>query len=159
MTLTEAQTIEQFIGLRDDLKLLALGAYIAELIEAVADEDSPNPQLLPLCLNALYALSEKLKSPEQVKAAFELRLMTISGFEPRLEPIAGHAGVSSTEDTLMLSEGAQSAAGYIINCDAKKLFSYKLSDEAQHELAIATESYLLTHLDRTFKTLDYYKRV
>jgi len=158
-TLTEAQTVEQFIGLRDDIKLLALGAYIAELIEAVADEDSPNPQLLPLCLNALYALSEKLKSPEQVKAAFELRLMTISGFEPRLESIAAHAGTSSAEGTLMLSDGAQSAAGYIINCEPKKLFSYKLSDEAQHELTLATESYLLTHLDRTFKTLDYYKRV
>jgi DNA repair protein RecO (recombination protein O) len=156
-TLTEAHAIEQFIGLRDGLELLALGAYIAELIEAVADEDSPSPQLLPLCLNALYALSEKLKPPDQVKAAFELRLMAISGFEPQLVNISSAKSGLPQEGTMKLSAGVKSAAEYIISCDAKKLFSFKLSDEAQRELSTATESYLLTHLDRTFKTLDYYK--
>jgi DNA repair protein RecO (recombination protein O) len=161
-TLNEAQTIEQFIGLRDDLKLLALGAYIAELTEAVADEDSPNPELLPLCLNALYALSEKIKTPEQVKAAFELRLMTISGFEPNIKKLETNISSNSyfsENGTLLLSDGVLNAADYIIKCDAKKLFSFKLSEEAQRELSAATESYLLIHLDREFKTLDYYKRV
>ena len=50
-TMTEARSVEQFLGLRDDIKLLSLGAYIAELTEAVSDEDSPNSELLPLCLN------------------------------------------------------------------------------------------------------------
>ena len=158
-TITEARSVEQFLGLRDDLKLLSLGSYIAELTEAVADEDSPNPALLPLCLNALYALSEKIKTPEYVKPAFELRLMTISGFEPLLR----HEGVpdgSSIEDgVIKLSAGACSAAEYIINCDAKKLFSFTLSDEALRELSKATENYLLTHLDRTFRTLDYYNKI
>jgi len=84
-TLTEARSIEQFIGLRDDIALLALGAYFAQLAEAVADEDCPNPELLPLCLNALFALSEKIKTPEFVKPAFELRLMAASGFAPLIE--------------------------------------------------------------------------
>jgi len=81
-TMTEARSVEQFIGLRDDIALLALGAYCAELTEAVADEDSPNPELLPLILNALFVLSEKIKAPEFVKPVFELRMMTIAGFEP-----------------------------------------------------------------------------
>ena len=159
-TLSEAQGIEQFIGLRDDLKLLSLGAYIAELTEAVADEDSPNPELLPLCLNSLYALSEKLKTPEYVKPAFELRLMSISGFKPILtETKNENALMTPEEGTLMLGAEALGAAGYILHCDAKKLFSFKLSHAALRELSIVTESYLLTHLDRTFKTLDYYHRV
>lgn len=157
-TMTEARTIEQFIGLRDDLKLLALGSYIAELTEAVADEDSPSPQLLPLCLNALYALSEKLKTPEYVKPALELRLMSISGFEPLLSPINKN-GNTMEEGTIQLSTGALSAAEYILSCDAKKLFSFTLSDESLRELSNATESYLLAHLDRSFRTLDYYRKV
>ena len=158
-TMTEARSVEQFIGLRDDLKLLSLGSYIAELTEAVADEDSPNPELLPLCLNALYALSEKIKTPEFVKPAFELRLMAISGFEPLLSH-AGETGIGSHEEgTMKLGTGALKAAEYILTSEAKKLFSFTLNDSALKELSKATETYLLTHLDRTFKTLDYYHRV
>jgi len=158
-TMTEARSVEQFIGLRDDLKLLALGSYIAELTEAVADEDSPNPELLPLCLNALYALSEKLKTPEYVKPAFELRLMAISGFEPMLSRENAASGNPHEDGVIELSAGALSAAEYIIGCDAKKLFSFELSSEALRELSTTTENYLLAHLDRTFRTLDYYKKL
>ena len=160
-TMTEARSVEQFSGLRDGLELLALGAYIAELTEAVADEDSPNQELLPLCLNALYALSEKLKTPEYVKPAFELRLMAISGFEPLLNhDDAGMADINSIEDgNLRLSAGALCAADYILSCDAKKLFSFSLSDEALKELSKTTEKYLLSHLDRPFRTLEYYHKV
>jgi len=158
-TMTEARSIEQFLGLRDDLKLLALGSYIAELTEAVADEDSPNTELLPLCLNTLYALSEKQKTPDFVKAAFELRLMAISGFEPVLIPPGSQNLTSSEEGTIKLGAGAYKAAEYVLNCNAKKLFSFKLNDPALRELGAATENYLLTHLDRTFRTLDYYHKV
>jgi len=158
-TLTEAEPIEQFLGLRDDLKLLALGSYIAELTEDISDEDSLNTQLLPLCLNTLYALSEKLKSPQIIKFAFELRLMAISGFEPVLEQMSEVKNTPHEEGTLRLTPPAYSIAKYILACDSKKLFSFKIDDKTQKELYIAVEEYLLTHLDRSFKTLDYYKKV
>jgi len=176
-TMTEARSVEQFIGLRDDITLLSLCAYLAELAEAVADEDSPNPELLPLCLNTLFALSEKLKAPEHVKPAFELRLMTVSGFEP----FVGHCAVCGGKDpdrafldltggTLrcdgcggqegaLLGRGALEAMRYIISCDSKKLFSYSLSEGSLKELTSAAEGYTLVHLDRSFRTLDYYKTV
>ena len=158
-TMTEARSVEQFIGLRDEIELISLGAYIAELTEAVADEDSPNPELLPLCLNSLYALSEKLKKPEYVKPAFELRLMAISGFEPLLGDKNEKSGGTLEEGVLNLTAAAKNAAEYIINCDAKKIFSFTLSSQALRELSKAAENYLLAHLDRQFKTLDYYHRV
>lgn len=165
-TLTEAQTIEQFQGLRDELPLISLGSYFAEVTEAIADEDSLNPELLPLCLNSLYALSEKLKPHELIKPAFELRLMAIAGYEPVLEELddsssscgSGISDSSRKEGTLLLSAGALRAAKYILSCSAKKLFSFILEDKALRELNLAAEEYLLTHLDRSFKTLDYYKK-
>jgi len=176
-TLTEARSVEQFIGLRDDLTLLSLGAYFAELIEAVSDEDSPNPELLPLCLNALYALSEKLRSPGFVKPAFELRLMASSGFAPLIEGCAV-CGMEEPDRSFLdfaggalrcdrcsddggsnLSRGALNALRYIVGCDAKRLFSFTLGDAALRELSAASEGYLLAHLDRNFRTLDYYKGI
>ena len=176
-TLTEARSVEQFIGLRDDLELLALGAYFAELVEAVSDEDSPNPELLPMCLNALFALSEKIKKPEQVKPSFELRLMAASGFAPLIEHCE-LCGAEEPETAFLdlyggtfrcrgcgvaegaeLGRGALNAARYIIGCEAKKIFSFSISDAALRELTVAAEGYLLAHLDRRFRTLDYYKGI
>ena len=79
-TVNEAATVEQF---------RALGSYIAELLEAVTNENVPEPGILQLGLNALYALANKLCPPKQVKAAFELRLMCLSGYRPELERCAG----------------------------------------------------------------------
>ena len=175
--LTEARSVEQFVGLRGDIVLLSLGSYFAELAEAAADEDCLNPELLPLCLNALYALSEGIKTPELVKPAFELRLMAGAGFAPLLSGCAV-CGVSEPERAVLdlaggtvccgvhapsggapLSQGALQAMRYVLGCDAKKLFSFSLGDAALRELHNAAESYLLLHLDRRFRTLDYYKSV
>jgi len=175
-TLTEARSIEQFIGLRSDLLFLALGAYFAELVEAAADEDSPNPQLLPLCLNSLFVLSEGVKKPEIVKPAFELRLMAASGFMPHIEycsfcgiqsPTRSYLDIAGgtlscskcSGDGVALSLGALEAIRYIISCDAKKLFSFSLGEDALRELNFAAEGYLLAHLDRRFRTLDYFKGI
>ena len=176
-TLNEARCIEQFIGLRSDIALLSLASYFAELAEAVADEDSPNPELLPLCLNALFALGEGLKQPEYVKPAFELRLMAIAGFEPLMDYCARceereprRAYLDAAGGTILcsgcsplggheLTLGALHAARYIIGCDSKKLYSFKLGDVALRELSAAAENYVLAHLDRKFRTLDYYNAV
>jgi DNA repair protein RecO (recombination protein O) len=179
-TLNEARSVQQFIGLRRDLPLIALGAYIAEIVEAVADEDSPNAELLPLCLNALYALSEGLKHPAYVKPAVELRLMAAAGYTPLISSCSicsktefNRAYLDKVGGTLRcelcpsddsekpspLSPGALQAARYIISCDSKKLFSFTIGEKALNELTSACEGYLLCQLDRRFGTLDFYNRV
>ena len=174
-TLTEARCIEQFIGLRESIQLLALGSYFAELIEAASDEDSQSPELLPLCLNALYGLSEGIKPPEVVKPAFEIRLMSAAGLTPLLDKCAvcgqeiscralldieggtvscyGCSGRSGVE----IGKDALSAMRYIAACEPKKLLSFSLSETALHELYRASEEYLLSQFDRRFRTLEYYK--
>ncbi len=56
-TINEAATVEQFSPLRRDLCKLSLGTYFAQAAEVVSQEDLPNPELLSLVLNCLYALS------------------------------------------------------------------------------------------------------
>lgn len=85
-TLNEASTREEFRGLRNDLEKLALGSYFAEVTEAVAEEGVPQPTLLSLILNCLYALDKWDKPPALVKAAFELRALCAAGYEPCWTP-------------------------------------------------------------------------
>ncbi|MDR2357936.1 MAG: DNA repair protein RecO [Oscillospiraceae bacterium] len=181
-TLTEAQGIEFFPGLCGDITLLALGTYFAELLETVSDEDSPVGGMLPLGLNALYVLSEGRRAPALVKAAFELRLMCLAGFAPSLDacPVCGSRDIAEPElditggtarcggcrarrdggDERPAELDAQSlqAARYITACGAKRVFSFELCAESLRRLSDATERYVLAHLGRSFRSLDYYKK-
>ena len=84
--LDAADTIELFDGLRQDLTALSLAAYFAELTEAVSDGSGGD--VLPLLLNALYALSALKKPPQLVKPAFQFRLMALAGYEPMADGCA-----------------------------------------------------------------------
>lgn len=181
-SLNEAETVEQFAGLRADLRLYALGSYIAELLEAVSDEDSPDARILSLGLNSLYALSNSLCDAEIVKAAFELRLMCLTGYEPALASCEVCGGTSIAKPVLDLSggavyckscaegaglydetepacEGSLSAMRYITEAPGGKIFSFSLDNAGgeRSRLGKLCESYVRVQLEREFKTLDYYK--
>ena len=86
--LDEASTIALFDGLRADLEKLSLASYFAEMAEAVTSEDLPSGEVLSLLLNSLYALDMLDRPNELVRAAFELRLLALSGYEPLLDDCA-----------------------------------------------------------------------
>ena len=174
-TIDEANAIQMFPELRTDIELLSLASYFAQVAEVLSQEDMPNPELLSLTLNALYALCRRLCTPELVKAAFELRAACLGGYTPELsgcavcgdpEPdrfdvrggILCCASCSAGEGLrLPVSPGSLAAMRYLVFCDAKRLFSFRLEGRAVKELCDLTETYLQTQLERGFYTLDFYK--
>ncbi len=175
-TVNEAHSIELFQGLRRDLGKLSLGTYFAQAAEVLSQEDLPNPELLSLVLNCLYALS-KLEKPENlVKAVFELRAASIAGYTPNL--FGCHSCGNQSADRFDLSEGHMEciscrtgsagirmpvspgtleAMRYIVYCDPKKLFAFEIGEDSLSQLSGITEAYLTTQLERGFSTLDFYK--
>lgn len=180
-TITEGRVIELFEGLRMDIEPLALGSYFAQILEAVADEDIPNPGILSLGLNALYLLSEGKKDMKIIKPAFELRLMCMAGFMPILDGccICGRHDVvnprfdlaggiircrdcksdDQLSETVPLCTGSLDAMRHITGCEEKKIFSFSLGDDGKKRLYRACERYVTAQLDRGFSTLDYYNSV
>ena len=73
--LAEAGTLELFDGVRQDIQRLALASYFAELTETVCQDALAAAEILPLLLNALFALGTLGKEPLVVKAAFVWRLL------------------------------------------------------------------------------------
>ncbi len=176
-TVNEAHAIELFASLRRDLQKLSLGTYFAQAAELLSQEDLPNPELLSLVLNSLYALS-KLDVPESlVKSVFELRGACIAGYAPDLygchkcgHPLPdrfdlsegrleceGCRDHSSDGIRMPVSHGALEAMHYITTCDSKKLFSFMAGEETLEQISGIAESYLSTQLERGFSTLDFYK--
>ena len=176
-TINEAHSIELFSSLRRNLTKLSLATYFAQVSEMLSQEDLPNPELLSLLLNSLYALCN-LKLPEaQIKAVFELRAACLSGYTPdlfgchicgnqdptRFDLRAGQLECencrSSESDGIRLpvTPAILEAMRYICLCDPKRLFSFTIGEETLLQLANLTEAYLATQLERGFSTLDFYK--
>lgn len=175
-TIHEAQSVELFQGLRRDLCRLSLGTYIAQTAEVLSQEDTPNPDLLSLALNCLYALDKLGKHELLVKAVFELRAASLAGYEPDLfgcnicgsqEPcyfdISGGVLLcekcreSAVGIRLPVSASVLEAMRYISYCSGKKLFSFEIGEESLLQLSGITESYLTVQLERGFSALDFYK--
>lgn len=176
-TINEAQSIELFHGLRQDLVKLSLASYFAQVAEAVSQEDLPSPELLSLVLNCLYALSRLSQPEDKVKAVFELRCACIAGYLPdlsgchscgrtsaelfdlsagRLE-CAECRGSESGGIRMPVSAGTLEAMRYIISCDPGRLLAFRIGEENLRQLESVTQGYLTTQLERDFSTLDFYK--
>lgn len=190
ISVREANLIESFFSLRDSIEGLALAGYVTEVLSEVGTAD-PEPELLRLALNSLYAISQGRHSLTKIKAAFEIRVATVLGFMPDItscslcdsregdfyfDIMAGAAMCrecyrrSERNDTplsdeheshiiYILTPPARVAFAYCIYSPQEKLLSFSIPDEDMHYLSRAAESYLLNHLERGFRTLDFYNEV
>ena len=174
-TLNELTVVEQFEGLRADIQSMALASYFADVLsfgeeEAAAEENS---ELLRLALNCLYALSSGKYPHSAVKAAFELRYLTVNGYAPDFD-FCHNCGEELEKGTAIaekgeiycenchapygtiLQEDAISSARHFTTCDLRKLLQVSLSAASAESLSQFSEKYLRACLERHFKTLDFY---
>jgi DNA repair protein RecO (recombination protein O) len=173
----EASTLLLFDGLRADLSRLALAFYFAELTEAVTAGEEAAPALLVHLLNGLYAL-DTLRKPEPLaKAAFELRALCLAGYEPLADGCAVCGAPDPAQPVLDVIQGVVRCRGcgtgegralplcpdslralrHILYGDPKRLYSFTLGDAPLRRLAAAAEAYVEAQLERTFRTLDFYR--
>ncbi len=181
----EATEIESFPNIRQELELTATALYMCEIAVFVCIENSDESEMLQLMLNTLYALDRGLKNRSVVKAAFELRTAAVIGFSPNLTECAycgrensepmyldvmdgvmhceecrrknnlenareGHTTILFTLDKPILE-----AMKRINYAEAKKYLSFELPKACEKTFCDYCEKYLLNHLERGFKTLDF----
>ena len=58
-----------------------------------------------------------------------------------------------------ISEGARAALEYSIHAPIEKIFSFMVSEEDMRLFSRAAEEYLLNQLERSFRSLEFYKEV
>jgi DNA repair protein RecO (recombination protein O) len=84
---TQAQTINSFLPLKDDLKRMSCGLYISELVDSFTEEDIENRNLFQLLLDTLDRLTQS-NNNDTVLRYFELHLLNYSGYRPQLRKCA-----------------------------------------------------------------------
>lgn len=168
----DAEPLQVFFEVRDQLDKLALAQYFCELAGVLAPAEEEAEEELRLLLNALHYLSVGTRSLPLIKAVTELRLLCRAGYMPavtqcaecgtgdctRFSPLRGvlyceqHGGT----DTLKLSAGALAALRHIVYAPFEKCFAFLLPEADAAMLGNAVERFLLAQLNRGFNTLDFY---
>lgn len=165
-----------FSPVLSDLDRLALAQYLCELAEEMTPPDSFSEGYLTLLLRAFHALSDHDRPAALIKAAAEMRILSISGFMPDLV-MCSECGAYETDLTwfmpatgtircgqcgpdgpaLPLSRGALTAMRHCVLTDMAQTFSFSLAEESLGQFAAAAERYTTTRLERSFTTLDFYR--
>lgn len=85
--ITQAETIDAFVGLRDDLDRLGRGLYCAELVERLMPERSEGAAVYALLKDALDRLAASQGADIAVRF-FEMHLLEQLGYRPALDSCA-----------------------------------------------------------------------
>ncbi len=177
-SVNNADLNQVFFGVREDITKLSLATYFAQLSGIVLPVEEPEEEALRLFLNCLHLL-EKDKLPQtQLKAIFELRLMTLCGFMPDLvgcagcgtyeavemyflpqsgEVLCGNCKGRAATPVFPLSRSVLQAMRHIIYSDFSKLFAFALAPESLEQLSLASERFVKAQVDTPLPTLDFYQ--
>jgi len=83
--LTQAELVDAYLGLREDLGRGAYANYVAELLDRfTADEDDDSGDVFLLLHQTLSRIAESA-DPRLAARYFELRLLDLTGFRPELQ--------------------------------------------------------------------------
>lgn len=101
-TVTQAETIDHFRSIREDLDRLAQATSMLEAVDQVAQEREANPRLYQMLVGALRALAARPTAPLLVPAFF-WKLLALEGSQPLLD----HCAKCGAHDDLVAFELGQ----------------------------------------------------
>jgi len=81
--ITQAETIDPYMGLRQDLQRVAFASYVVEVLDRFTYEEGQNVSIFHLLAETLSRL-ESQDNPETVVHYYEVRLLDLLGFRPQL---------------------------------------------------------------------------
>ena len=114
LVISQVETIDAHLGLQTDLDRLTLGSHMAESGEQLSTEGAENRDLFHLLRDSLgYAESADVATLPMLRLWHDVRLLTVSGWEPELFRCV-RTGVELTEGDHWWSalEGGVVAGGY-----------------------------------------------
>ncbi len=179
-TLNSAEPKYSFYGISSDLEALSLAAYFAEVLKDTATAEQESKGLIRFMSVSLYEIEKRRLPLSQIKAVFELRLAAMLGFAPDLRAcrecvcyeseemyldfsdstiICGNCAKGKAGDFERLTPSVLYAMRFIVYSPLEKIYRFSLPSVQLAKLSEICEKYLLGQLERSFRSLDYYKSI
>ena len=172
---TQAETVNAFRPLREDLKRTGYAHYVAELLDKFTAERDRNPPLFTLLLETLSRLCEEADL-ERVARYYELHLLTLAGYRPelfacvkcreRLRPVVNYfspadGGVlcprcgEGRDGAMPLSINALKVLRFFQTREYELCRRLRLSRGVRLEVESHLRRYILYHLERNLKSVEF----
>jgi DNA repair protein RecO (recombination protein O) len=173
--ITQAEMVEPFLSLREDLLRATYAYYIAELVDAFTAERDENRPLFDLLKDALGWLC--VASDLALAARYyELHLLGLVGYQPQLfvcggckkqlEPEASYLGAADGSvfcrkcgygrvGTMELSVNALKVLRFLQTRDWDTCRLLRLSPSSHAEVERTMNHYITYHLERRLKSVDF----
>jgi DNA repair protein RecO (recombination protein O) len=136
-TVTQAETIDRFVNVRSDLELLTRAVAMLEVIDQMALDREPNPELHRLLVGALRALDE-VGAP-LVVAGFNWKVLVSEGFAPMLDQCV-ECGATDPLVAFDIADGGMRCAdcrrGTPLSAEALDVIRQMLQGELNKALAL-----------------------
>jgi len=175
--LSSCEVIESNYEIRNDIEKLTYCSHILELITDNVQEGEPSEDILRLLLNTFYVIAKTNRSLELVTRVFELRFMSLLGYEPNVSSCIScnktdtekmyfdfdNSGlvcsecVSSKGRVVPLLSGTVKALRYIMYINPQKLYNFSLSEDSIKELGVISTRYIKEHIGKEYNKLDFLK--
>ena len=176
---TQAETIDPFLPLREDLLRTTYAYYFAELADAFTAERDENRPLYELLCEALGWLSTA-EEPPLVARYFELHLLSLVGYQPQLfvcpgckdllKPETNYFSVAEgnvfcrrcghdRRGTMELSVNALKVLRFLQTREWQVCRLLRLSQASHAEVERAMNRYITYHLERKLKSVDFVNRL
>lgn len=102
---TQAETVQSFTALREDLLLTGYASYAAELLDRFSYEEGANPGVYQVLVDTLVRLCDG-EDPYRILRFYELRLLDLLGFRPQLfQCVAGGEKIQPEDQFFSASLG------------------------------------------------------
>jgi DNA repair protein RecO (recombination protein O) len=184
---TQAETLEPFLGLRDDLLRTTYAYYVAELADAFTADRDENRPLFDLIRDAFGWLSASGIAEDGLQdylpllaRYYELHLLGLVGYQPqlfvcvscqeRLEPQANYMGFAEggvlcpkcgrdRPGTTALSLNALKVLRFLQTREWETCRLLRLSPASQAETERIMGDYITYYLERRLKSVDFLRRL
>lgn len=176
---TQAETVDAYLPLRDDLLRTTYASYVVELLDRFTYEEGEHRGLYQLLVNTLSRLCQPF-DPDLVARFYEVRLLDFVGFRPQLFACAQCGVEIQPQDQYFSAQlggilcpncGFQVSGSRPISMQALKYLRHfqrsnfveaaraRLSPDLSRELEIIVQHYLTYHLERNLNTPAFLRRV
>jgi DNA repair protein RecO (recombination protein O) len=177
---TQAETVETYAALREDLVRATYAGYMVELLDRFTVDDDPHGDIFDLLTLALATLAAGDELLLLLARYYELRLLSLTGFQPRLFNCVACAEGISEQDQFFSAElggllcpncGPTDPRAVPVSAVAVKVMRYlqtrpwatvnqlRLRPAVLHEVERILHHYLTHILERDLKSVDFLHRL
>ncbi len=170
--------VDTFPAIREDVRKIAFGCYLAELVDAMTAEREPNSHLFSMVRTFLSLLSEG-QAEAQILRVFEIRLLSLLGYRPELSRClrcdetlqrGGQAHFSVNKggllcdrcshrysDLIPVSPGTAKILHVAMEIDLSKVGRLKFSRQALRESEAILLQFIQYHINKELKSKKFLK--